>query len=390
MTGHYLKYRFVVFAFGTLCFTVILFWGGCKEKYALPETLIDKNYLVVEGFINSGGDTTEIRLSRTVRPGDTSYISPEQNAAVAIVGENGDMYPLNETKPGVYRGGPHTLNEPTKYSLTIQTSNGRQYASDFVEVKKTPPIDSINWTREQNGVTVYANTHAPQNNLRYYAWQFDETWEFYSYAWSSYDFREEDSTMFFRSNPEKIFRCWQSDRSTNILIGSSAKLSEDIIYMAPLTFIPDDSWKLSVKYSIRVKQRVLSKGAFEYLEKMKKNSEQLGSIFDPQPSTSSGNIRCTTDPAEVVIGYVYISSVVEKRIFIDRSELPGWKYRMFCNVDTVPNIKDSLAFFFGAIRWEPISAVSAPGGGISDYTASSPVCMDCTLRGTNVKPDFWP
>jgi len=63
---------------------------------------------------------------------------------------------------------------------------------------------------------------------------------------------------------------------------------------------------------------------------------------------------------------------------------------MFCEVDTVVNKKDTLAFFFGIARWEPISPIYSPGGVITDYTASTPDCMDCRLRGTNIKPDFWP
>lgn len=391
MKRHYFTYRSLFLTAAILLFAAALFWAGCKEKYELPESAVDKNYLVVEGFINNGNALTEIKLSRTVKPQDTAYILPEQNAAVTVVGENGEVHNLVEENSGVYRGGPFSLDQSVKYGLKIQTSDGKQYESEWSEVKTTPAIDSISWTRETNGVQIYATTHDPGNASKYYAWRFEETWDFFSYSWSSYEYEASDSSMKPRSDPESIYHCWQSARSTNILIGSSARLSEDVMYLAPLTFIPDDSWKISSKYSILVHQRVLSKGAYDYLEKMKKNSEQLGSIFDPQPSSSGGNIRCISDPSEIVIGYMYVSSEVEKRIFIDRMQVPGWKYRFFCEPDTVVNNKDSLAYFFGAIRWQAISAIMGPmGGAITHYSASTLWCMDCTLRGTNVKPDFWP
>ena len=38
----------------------------------------------------------------------------------------------------------------------------------------------------------------------------------------------------------------------------------------------------------------------------------------------------------------------------------------------------------------PIDAIIArPHTPILGYTASSRFCVDCTLRGTNKKPDFW-
>lgn len=390
MKQYYFTYRRAFFAAALLLFAIVLCWTGCKEKYELPESAVDKNYLVVEGFINNGNALTEIKLSRTVKPQDTAYIMPEQNATVTVFGESGEVYNLTEENPGVYKGGPFSLDQSVKYGLKIQTTNGKEYESELSEVKTTPVIDSVSWIREENGVRIYTTTHDPANASKYYAWRFDETWEFFSYSWSTYQYQESDTSMIPRRDPESIYRCWQSARSTNILIGSSAKLSEDVIYMAPLTFVPDDSWKMSARYSILVNQRVLSKGAYDYLEKMKKNSEQLGSIFDPQPSSSGGNIRCISDPAEIVIGYMYVSSEVEHRIFIDRSQLPGWRYRFSCENDTVPNIKDSLAYFFGAVKWQAIAPITSMGGAITGYSASSYVCMDCTLRGTNVKPDFWP
>src|SRR3712207_6958843 len=29
----------------------------------------------------------------------------------------------------------------------------------------------------RSGVTIFVNTHNPENNTRYYRWEFDETWE---------------------------------------------------------------------------------------------------------------------------------------------------------------------------------------------------------------------
>ena len=196
--------------------------------------------------------------------------------------------------------------------------------------------------------------------------------------------------MVLRSYPDSLYTCWQSYTSPNIIIGSTAKLSEDIVYLQPLTFIPQDSWKIGSRYSILVRQRALSKGAYEYFENLRKNSEQLGSIFDPQPSTSIGNIRCVNNPSEIVLGYIYSSTEVEKRIFISRSEVPKWQYVFFCEEISVKNVPDSLEQAFGGGAYLPTDDVrSSVTGIIERYVGSSKSCVDCTLRGTNKRPDFW-
>lgn len=361
--------------------------AGCKEKFPFPESAVSNNYLVVEGFINTGG-STHIKLSRTAKPDDTTPISPELFARVFIESDNGLSYPLAENGAGLYSAAPFTPDPAAKYRINIQTTNGRLYFSDFVEVKTTPPIDSINWVRTDDGVRIYVNTHDPQNTTRYYAWQFDETWEIRSSFQSLWEYKNQE--MVRRNDPYRLTTCWQSASSTNILIGSSAKLANDVIYGMPLVFIPDNSWKLGVRYSINVKQKALSKGAFEYLEKMKKNSEQLGSIFDPQPSGISGNIYCSDDPDEMVIGYIYAGNVEEKRIFISRGQVPEWQYRMYCEIFSVTDLsKDSLDAAFGSSVNLVIDEIRNDGGLIG-YTGSSATCIDCTLRGTDIKPDFWP
>src|SRR5690606_10646275 len=160
------------FALGAV--VTLLAIQGCKEKFPFPPSAIDRSHLVVEGFINIGNDSTRIKISRSVKPDDSVFIKPERAAVVSVEAENGSNYPLFETEPGMYCGAPVTLNPSEKYRLAIQTVNGKSYFSEFVAVKTTPPIDSVSWIRTPNGVQLYVNTHDPNNDTRYYAWQFME------------------------------------------------------------------------------------------------------------------------------------------------------------------------------------------------------------------------
>ncbi len=188
---------------------------------------------------------------------------------------------------------------------------------------------------------------------------------------------------------EDVYTCWQTHNSTNILLGSSAKLSDDVINEAPIAYIEPHDKKISVLYSIWVRQYALDINGYNYLEAIRNNTERVGSIFDPQPNQTTGNIRCITDPAEKVIGYVNAGNSVEKRIFIKNSELPPlWNKYPDCPIYDVPDNQDSLLAYFDG-GWEPLQRMLTPANQVV-YPASYKDCVDCTLTGTNIKPSFWP
>src|SRR5690606_11887431 len=143
--------------------------------------------------------------------------------------------------------------------------------------------------------------------------------------------------------------------SANILIASSAKLQSDRIAEAPLLQIPTGSEKLGWRYSILVRQYALDKNAYEFYDLMKKNTESIGTIFDPQPSEIRGNFTCITNPEEPVIGHVTASTVTEKRIFINSTEVSDWVFVENCPVQEVTT--DSVVYYLvggGYILYEAV------------------------------------
>ncbi len=383
----------------TLSVYIIFFFivCGCKEKFNTNIQSPSTGYLVVEGFISSGQDPTSITLTRSVKLYDSVNIIPEHNALINIESETNEVFPLNETGTGSYTSGSLSLDNNKKYRLQIKTQDNKEYVSDFTMVKKTPDIDSVSWTRENGGVRIYVNTHDPQNNTKYYHWKFEETWEFHSTYNTSiiyeYDQYNAPVGVVYRNTTQSpdttIFKCWKAVNSTNINLGSSEKLSEDLIYL-PLVYIEPASIKISVLYSINVRQYALSHEAYLFFEKIKKNTENVGSIFDAQPSDLQGNIHCVTNPSEIVIGYVDISEEKLKRIFIKNSEVPGWNYNTGCVSVIIDNNPDSI-IKYGVGLSPTVPYKLGPFGFIVQFVAANNVnCIDCTLKGTNKKPAFWP
>lgn len=383
-----------------LFFSLLLF--GCREEYISPVITPDLGYLVVEGVINSGPGNTTIKLSRTTQLTNGKRIL-EKKATVMILDENNTEYPLSQNLPGEYVANGLNLDTTLKYRLRISTDN-KEYLSDYVKVNNNPPIDSITWSRTTDGVQVKANTHDPQNISKYFRWEYFETWEFHSAYLPNTKYADNDPYFveFFDHGhrfDSSRYRCWQFDTSRNIILGSTVKYAIDSI-STPLTVIEPMSWKLSVLYSINVRQYAFTKDGYDFLQKMKKNTEQLGSIFDAQPSELQGNIHCTSNPDEIVVGYISCCPIREKREFIRNSDLPGWNYAPNCFLKIQINDPDSIRIYnyppSGSIPFIlPVgvftrTSLPPPDGLILSFTEAERQCVDCTVLGTSQKPSFWP
>jgi len=369
----------------TKIFALFLLAIACKQTYTPPAIANPPDYLVVEGFIDATpGDSTVFTLSHTVKLDSNRYI-PESGATVTVEGSDNNSWPLHEFATGSYGAIP-SLNPSNTYRLHITTAAGKQYASDFVPLVPSPAIDSISWRKlndaTHQGVQIYANTHDPQNNTHYYRWDYTETWEFHSSYFATVQYIP--GVGLENYSPNTISTCWHTDVATNILLGSSTQLAQDLIHEAPLVLIPTGAQQLSVRYSILVKQYALTKDAFNWWQILQKNTEQIGSIFGVQPSASKGNIKCLTDTAEQVLGFVTGGTVRSQRIFITNDQVSPWAYLPDCKDRKAPNNIDTIKFLYsqGYLPWSV--DISPPAVHLAYKT-----CVDCTLTGSNIQPSFW-
>lgn len=360
----------------------LLFLVNCRVPYTPPIKSTGTGYLVVEGYIDGAGPTT-IRLSHTIAVSDTAQPAPELNAKVIVEDDHQNGYTLPDRGNGSYSLSSLNLNSSYRYRVHIFTAAGKEYVSDYVPLKQSPPLDSISWQFKDKGVQIYANTHSPANNIRYYRWEYSETWQFHTYYYSNLKYDSRNVKVVPRT--EQVFTCWKTLNSSNIILGSSAKLNNDVIYLQPVKYIPEHDPRISVLYSILVKQYALDTAGYNFWQEMQNNSENIGSIFDKQPSETGGNVHGVKDPSERVIGYIGAGFTSSQRIFISSNSMPpGWYEPDYCPLINVPDVSDSLKFYFNG-GYTPIDE---PSRGV--YSAAYSGCVDCTLSGTNKKPDFWP
>ncbi|OON69607.1 DUF4249 domain-containing protein [Hymenobacter sp. CRA2] len=364
--------------------------AGCIDPFNPELKDADNRLLVVDGYINARGIST-IKLSRSFDVKATGQPPVEARARVYIEDEAGSRITLNEaaSAPGTYTSPAQTLAAGRKYRLHLFSAAGREYASDYTAVTITPEIDSLGFQVADDGVEINVSTHDANNQAQYYRWDFDETWEFTSAHRSLFEWK--NNQIQFRQ--EDIYRCWTSAPSTTIRLTNTTQLGQAVVSRLPLTTLPKRSAKLQVKYSILVKQHAQTAEEYAYWDLLRKNTENIGTLFDPLPSQLTGNVHDLNDPDQPVLGYVGAYSTTEKRLFIDRSELPRPWLSFDTGYESCQLTRDvylrDVRGAFSSFVWLPIEGIYSAEGTLLGYTASTPECVDCRKRGTNVRPSFW-
>lgn len=376
-----------------IIFLFFLLATACLDPYNPSIKSANYGYLVIDCFINSNTGSGTVSLTRSRPVSSREEFSTVSNATVTVQGDDGSSYTLVESQPGQYNLANAVIDASAKYKLNILVDS-KTYASDFVPVIKTPPIDSITWKQPDDKVEIYVNTHGNSDDDRYYRWKYSETWHYTSAFNSEVVFDPATSTVFLRDITDDIYDCYQSYSSSAIITESTNRLTENIVKEYPITSLSISSLKFQSLYSIEVEQYGLSKEGYEYWGLLKKTTENLGSLFDPQPSQVTGNIHCTSNASEPVIGFFNVGTIEKQRIFIPQRDInypkgtgrPVNEYYAQCTQDSL--FLNQLPTFNGGqlLTYPLYKGITLIGYLTSDFS-----CVDCRLGGgSNIKPDYWP
>jgi hypothetical protein len=380
-----------------LTFSVLLY--ACKEKY-LPEIKdVNPNYMVIDGFIDTGGDSTIFKLSRTFKLESKAVTSPERGAIVVVEAEGAASYTLPELslKPGVYAIPSLSQDQTKKYRLRVRTKDNKEYLSDFVESKVSPPVELTHDFRHGN-LNIYSNTYDATGKSQYYNYTYVETWQYRAPQQSVLKIANKE--LKYRTYPQDdIYNCYYHVPSSRITLATTATLAEDRLADNLIVDILPSSQKVRIEYSVLVKQTVLTRAGFDFFETLRKNTEQVGSIFDAQPSQLYGNIKCTTSPVDVVIGFVSAGTVTRKRILLVAKDLPFDFVGPLPDPYCVAHMDTLYTSQFKSLLYDPVQTEYIPLQTHPDAWARLPApitatkfwkCADCRLQGgTNIVPSYW-
>jgi hypothetical protein len=376
------------------CYTLIFLQGlvfssSCIEPFNPRIPSGENNILIVEGYIRAGSGKSTFKLSRTVPVGTNNLIVAEENAIVSIVSSADEHFPLPEVADGIYESADQNLPTDQEYELNIRLTDGSEYVSQRLPVKVTPVIDDLRW-EWTDAIDIYVSSHNSENNTRYYQFDFKEDWQIRSQYQSLYKW--DGDTIVSRPAQERnqMYNCWKSASSKGLIIYSTTRLESDNVDFR-LTRLPQAGERTSVRYSILVNQHALTEEHFNYLTLMQKNTTQVGSFFDPMPSEIRGNIVNVNNPDEMIVGYVGSYTSESKRMFINNYELPSRPTQDKCATEDF-----KLSTDFSAIAslltepsiWIPVGTFVDREGSVW-LTVMEQYCLDCRLRGSSTKPDFW-
>jgi hypothetical protein len=393
-----------------ICLNFLL--NSCIDTFKPELTKSDLEYrLVVEGKITNEPGPFRIRLTKSgsvYTTQDIFRIEPVSGAAVHISDDKGNDFHLLQVAGGWYETIDTCLHgEPgVTYTLHITDEDGVQYESTPEMMIDVQAIDSLFFEEKQRThiegdivtqegwLDIFLNTRAPAEGIHYLKWEFEETWEFNMPEYirvgnlggdSHYCISQTSGAVTFNTwvnIPPEQLHCWTSEVSSTILVKSTANNLAGDIKRFPLISIGPEDDRLSIRYSIKVKQYSLEKKIFDYFNILKSLNETNGGIYDKIPSPVYGNIQSISGDKKA-LGYFFVSAVNTKRIFIDNRDVHiktghkvyagcGWIFPPLC---FLPH------YYYGNIT---------DGDNLGAYVWSTDkFCADCRKRGTNVKPDFW-
>ena len=372
----------------------LLLLAACREPFNPEIEPTDLKVLVVEGYLDTEGIPSILNLSytRNIDAGDDFQLNyPE--GTVFLESESGTQFPLTSLGNGSFEFA-EDIPEDQTYRLKIFLNDGSSYSSEQIQPIITPEIIDVGFEKNENGVEVYLTTKGDQN-ADDFLWTFEEAYAFRPKIPTAYRYDPNLKTVVLATDEYRTDLCYREVSSSDLILETSSRFEDQFVFRQSILQIPRGDERLTVRYTIQIAQKALDKNASEFWEVMRKNTDDLGSIFSPLPSNIGGNFVNDQDPSAPVVGYLSLGTVRQRRLWIDFRDVIPWGvaevedyFGCIAESDTV-EIPDYESTF--------LSGSYTPAIPIYCDTCYEPIgfrkaerrCTDCTLRGSNVQPDYW-
>lgn len=439
---------------------LIVFTNCVEEIDVVPQNLLNENFngiLIVESNITDVEKQQVVLLSRMQQVESDSTVNVEENrffkansgiplpnglqpvfesgAEVSIVDNLGNVFNFTESESGIYKSvSPFSSLPGNSYSINVKTSDNQEYASEFIMSQATSNIDNVYAERIINdegveGMGIYVDASFNETENKQLRYVFEETYKIIAPQWTPWDFeiiRDEteiiqdpvsgevieilypDVRLVPREREEQI--CYKTDFSNQEILVNANNITTTSSKRNLVRFLNRNNPVISHRYSILIKQFLVSPESFEFYERLRSFSSSESVFSQVQPGSLEGNVF-DIDGDTNVIGYFDVSSEVSTRLYFNYEDyFPGEPLpRYFGVIDCdrilsppIPNperdgppspdgqcpfplidrIKQELVEHFGN-NSEPPPICEGP------YTIVNTICGDCNVIGSNVEPEFW-
>lgn len=369
---------------------ILLLIHSCQLPY-VAEVEDRIGLLSVEGSIVKGDSLQRIKLSRS-----TSISSPRYNAVggcvVYVEDELGNVYNFKEKTEGLYTCliPDEDLVYGRSYKIYIETPVGEQYESEYETLNRGAPVDLVYYEIDSVydpdfdvntlGAQFYLDLVGRESDSRYYRWNLTETWEYHSASGINAIQNQEDGEELEIENPYQYYFCWKTRGIPGLYSSSTVNLTSNQKKKIPLHFVSSQTDRLRIRYSLLIKQYSLNEGAFTYWNRTQIETAQLGGLHTQQPGQIRSNLANINDESEQVLGYFWVASKSEKRVFFNRPS--GLNvHKRNCEWQLLEDI---------LYKRYPLYIIYQFGAQDTTKYTSEPECLDCRLHGGSiVEPDFW-
>lgn len=371
--------------------------NGCVEPFEV-ETEVFESALVIEGTITDELEHQEILLTRTYRL-EENRPTEESNADVRVLDDMQNVYWFEEYAPGNYRSVSPFRAEPQRiYQLEITTDDGREYGSqpsalvaagNIEELYAAPVVTS----RDEEGIGLLLSASGSSTETGYYRYEYTETYKFQSPYLKTRDLVVVDDRVVVVDKVKEEFTCFRTAESQRIILANTDLLTENSVNDLLIRFIPDGDPTMSHRYSILVKQYSLSREAYNFYKTLKEISESESLFSQTQPGFLNGNVFSKSNPDEKVLGFFSVSGVTSKRTFFSYTDFfeddgPRPSFFTYCPVQTPETYSELVQLVKeGSVRL--FEETPCPESADCIHKVVRAACVDCTLSGSNVVPEFW-
>jgi hypothetical protein len=187
--------------------------------------------------------------------------------------------------------------------------------------------------------------------------------------------------------PDSFYTCYNNDINTGIFTVDLSKLSTPEVSNFPLNYVNTNTRRLSIKYSLLVKQYTMTIEAYNYYSKLNDINSQQGTLYAQQPYQLKGNVKNVLNDEESLLGFFFVAGMDEKRIFVERPPASLVKfYYGICEIDDGDFDAYKYIRTTPSNTWPLYVATDADGR----RALTDQACVDCRRKGGSIeKPGFW-
>ena len=372
---------------------------GCTEPFEFKAKEFE-NVLIIEAGITDEIKIQEVFLSRSFVADEE--VVQERGAAVSIMDDMGVEYQFQEAEPGLYTS---TIDfgavEGREYRLQVSTDDGASYSSTVVTLPSKAEIEGLRAVRTTNergidGVAILITGIGQDDGAGFYRYEYEETYRIQS-ALVGFErlvvASEDPPTLELVWNDRNERFCYNGQASNTISITDTEGFSENRVSDFQVRFIDRRDRIVASRYSILVKQFKQSREAHVFYETLQEFSGIESLFTQTQPGFINGNISSDNDPEDRVLGFFGATAVTSKRIFFDFNDIfteedPATLISECEEARKIKLFDPGLFALITSGNWRFLST-DPEDESQTTYLLVKTRCVDCTVFGTNVKPDFW-